>query len=143
MPYFSCEGCDQTIDLAVFDHEVRREYCPICEEDCDIRRHGDIDDQVRGAADEIIDRKGATYYAIALATTDIIETIVRDENSILTVSTLMDGHHGLSDVYLSLPCVLNRNGIRQIIDLDLDDREEAQFVEAGEVLGGEIEKLDI
>ncbi|MFB6150377.1 MAG: L-lactate dehydrogenase [Haloarculaceae archaeon] len=119
------------------------DYCPVCDLDCDLQNRENIEEKVRGAAYEIIDRKGATYYAIALATAEIIESIVRDENSILTVSTLMDGHYGLNDVYLSLPCVVNRGGIRRVVDLDLSESEREELVESGEVLKSQIEKLDI
>ncbi|QGN07020.1 L-lactate dehydrogenase [Halorhabdus sp. CBA1104] len=119
------------------------DYCPVCEMDCGLQQREQVAEEVRGAAYEIIDRKGATYYAIALAATDIIESIVRDENSIHTVSTLMDGHQGLEDVYLSMPAVLNRGGVRHVVDLDLDDHEREQFVESGEMLRSELDKLDI
>ncbi|WP_181684600.1 L-lactate dehydrogenase [Halorhabdus salina] len=119
------------------------DYCPVCEEDCDLQNRELIAEEVRGAAYEIIDRKGATYYAIALAATDIIESVVRNENSILTVSTLMDGQHGVEDVYLSTPTVLNRGGVRRIVDLDLSDSEREQFVESAKVLRSELDKLDI
>lgn len=119
------------------------DYCPVCDLDCDLQNRDRIREQVQGAAYEIIDNKGATYYAIGLATTDIVESIIRDENSILTVSTLMAGQHGLEDVYLSLPAVLNRGGIRRVVDLDLDDREREQFVESGTLLSEEIAKLDV
>ncbi|CCQ34653.1 L-lactate dehydrogenase 1 protein [Halorhabdus tiamatea SARL4B] len=119
------------------------DYCPVCDLDCDMQNREVIAEEVRGAAYEIIDRKGATYYAIGLATTEIVESIIRDENSILTVSTLLDGQYGLEDVYLSLPAVVNRGGIRRVVDLDLDEREREQFVESGEMLKEEIGKLDI
>ncbi|MFB6200523.1 MAG: L-lactate dehydrogenase, partial [Halorhabdus sp.] len=119
------------------------DYCPVCDLNCDLQNRENIAEKVRGAAYEIIDRKGATYYAIALATTEIVESIVRDENSILTVSTLMDGQYGLDDVYLSLPAVVHRGGIRRVVDLDLDDRERERLVASGEKLRGEIAKLDI
>ncbi|WEL17283.1 MULTISPECIES: L-lactate dehydrogenase [unclassified Halorhabdus] len=119
------------------------DYCPVCEQDCDLNNRDLIAEEVQGAAYEIIERKGATYYAIGLATTEIVESIIRDENSILTVSTLMDGQYGLEDVYLSLPAVVNRGGIRRVVDLDLNDHEREQFIESGELLSEEIAKLDI
>lgn len=119
------------------------EYCPVCNLDCALGDKERIADEVRGAAYEIIDRKGATYYAIALATNEIVESIIRNENSILTVSTLMDGQYGLEDVYLSLPAVINSGGVRRVVDFDLEDDEREAFVESGRVLKDEIAKLDI
>src|SRR5690606_37092042 len=67
--------------------------------------------QVKNAAYEIIEKKGATYYAVALAVRRIVEAIVRDENSILTVSSLMEGQFGLKDLCISLPTIVNKNGV--------------------------------
>lgn len=102
-----------------------------------------IDDRVRGAAYEIIEKKGATYYAIGLAVRQIVEALVRDENSIHTVSTLLEGEHGIEDVYLSLPSVVNRSGVKQTIELTLDDDEREQLVASAEVLKEQVESLDL
>ena len=102
-----------------------------------------IEDRVRGAAYEIIDKKGATYYAIGLAVRQIVEAIVRDENSIHTVSTLMDGEHGIEDVYLSLPNIVNRRGIHKTIELYLDDEEVEELQDSAAVLREHIDALDV
>ena len=74
--------------------------------------------RVRDAAYQIIERKGATYYAIGLAATAITQAILRDENSVMTVSSLLAGEpYGITDVCLSTPSVLNRGGIRSILTL--------------------------
>ncbi|MDD3225483.1 MAG: L-lactate dehydrogenase, partial [Clostridium sp.] len=83
----------------------------------------DILQQVRNAAYEIIKRKGATYYAIALSITKIVETILRDENGILPVSTLLQGQYGISDIYLGTPCIVGRSGVKAVIETELDDNE--------------------
>ncbi|MBR7185113.1 MAG: L-lactate dehydrogenase [Clostridia bacterium] len=79
--------------------------------------------QVRDSAYHIIEAKGATYYAIALAVTRIAASIVRDENSVLPVSTLVDGHYGLQDVCLGLPAIVGRDGVREVLEIPLNDRE--------------------
>ncbi|HEY8486234.1 MAG TPA: L-lactate dehydrogenase [Limnochordales bacterium] len=79
--------------------------------------------EVRTAAYAIIQRKGATYYAVAMAVCRILESILYDEASVLTVSTLVDGHYGLSDVYLGLPCVVGREGVRRVVELPLAPEE--------------------
>ena len=102
-----------------------------------------IYDDVRNAAYEIIERKGATYYAVALAVKRIVEAIVRDENSILTVSSLMEDKHGVSDVCLSIPTVVNRNGISRVLDLPLDEEEEILFRKSAESIKNIIKDLAI
>jgi L-lactate dehydrogenase len=87
------------------------------------RDKAEIEREVKEAAYDIIERKGATNYAIALATTEIVETILRDENSILTVSTLLEGEYGIDGVYTSVPCVVNRDGVRNVVHHDLTDAE--------------------
>lgn len=75
------------------------------------------------AAYEIISRKGATYYAIASGLVRIIEAIVGDENCILTVSSMIHGKHSLSDIFLSLPSIVNRQGIVESLELPLSNEE--------------------
>lgn len=78
---------------------------------------------VKNAAYDIIDRKGATYYAVALAVRRIVEAIVRNENSILTVSSLLEGEYGLNDICLSIPSQVNSNGVARIINVPLSSEE--------------------
>ena len=70
----------------------------------------EIYENVKNSAYKIIEAKGATYYAIAESVKRIVAAILRDENSILPVSALVDGHYGLEGVYMSLPCIVNRSG---------------------------------
>jgi L-lactate dehydrogenase len=93
-----------------------------------------IADQVRRAAYEIIERKGATYYAIGLGVRHVIEAILRDQNSVLTVSTLMTGELGISDIYLSLPSIVNRRGVDCVLVPDLDAQEKAAILGSARVL---------
>ena len=71
--------------------------------------------------------KGYTNYAIALATTTIIESIVRDSRRIYPVSTLIDGYLGVRDICLSVPAVIGREGILRVIELNLDETESKAF----------------
>jgi len=77
----------------------------------------------RDAAYQIINAKGATYYAIALALDRICTAILRDEGAVLNVSTLLRDYHGVSDVFLGVPCVVDRQGVREIIDIKISDFE--------------------
>ena len=70
-----------------------------------------IADSTRNAAYEIINRKGATYYGIGMSATRIVEAIVRDERSIMTVSSLLHGEYDIDDLYLSVPAILGEHGI--------------------------------
>jgi L-lactate dehydrogenase len=82
-----------------------------------------IELRVRRAAYDIIQRKGATNFAIAAALTRIVEAIVRDEASVLTVSTLMLGEFGISDVCLSLPAIVGRQGVARTLPVSLAPEE--------------------
>ena len=77
-----------------------------------------IESDVKNAAYEIISRKNATYFAVALAVNRIVEAILRDENTILTVSCLMQGEYGIDDVYLAVPTILNSTGVVRIVNPD-------------------------
>jgi L-lactate dehydrogenase len=83
----------------------------------------DVERRVRNAAYEIIQRKGATNYAIAASLRRIIEAVVRDQGSVLTVSSLVEGHYGIDGVCLSLPAVIDRGGVRRVLPLPLSPEE--------------------
>ncbi|AVF21181.1 L-lactate dehydrogenase P [Paenibacillus larvae subsp. larvae] len=89
---------------------------------------------VRDAAYHIIDRKGATYYGIAMGLVRVTKAILRNENSIFSVSTLVQGQYGLEDVYIGVPAIINRNGVREIIELKLSDEEMQKLHHSAEVL---------
>lgn len=89
---------------------------------------------VRDAAYQIIQLKGATYYGIAVALAKLTKCILRDEHSILTVSTLMQGQYGLDDTYLGMPCVVGRNGIVDVLHLDLAPEEREKLIASAKVL---------
>lgn len=117
-------------------------FCEKCGT-CGGRQRQEIFERVRHAAYEIIERKGATYYAVALAVRRIVEAILRNENSILTVSSLMEGQYGLTNVCLSLPCIVNSNGVEKVLCSDLKKNEEEAFVKSGQSLIEVIRTLDI
>ncbi len=77
----------------------------------------------RDAAYEIIEAKGATYYAIALALDRICTAILRNESAVLNVSTLLTNYEGISDVFVGLPCVVDRTGVREILKLQITEEE--------------------
>jgi L-lactate dehydrogenase len=90
--------------------------------------------QTRDAAYLIIERKGATYYAIGAALLRLIEAILRDQDTVLSVSSRIEGYYGIGGVALSLPTVVNRGGIARVLRLKLDDREVEGLRRSAEVL---------
>lgn len=80
-------------------------------------------ESVRDSAYEIIEKKGATYYGIAMAVRRIAQCIVRDEHSVLPISTFAEGHYGLSDICMSLPAIVDREGVEQVLDIHLNREE--------------------
>jgi len=94
--------------------------------------------QTRDAAYQIIGAKGATFYAIALALDRICAAILRNESSVLTVSTLISGMYGVEDVYLGVPCIVDNTGVRKILDLSLDEQEQELFRKSANTLKEQI-----
>ena len=86
-----------------------------------------VKERVRNAAYEIIECKGSTHYAVAVCVARIVEAVLLDQRSVLTVSTLMRGEFGLEDVCLSLPCVVGRKGVLYRISPSLSEEEEAEL----------------
>jgi L-lactate dehydrogenase len=97
--------------------------------------------RTRDAAYEIIARKGATYYAVGAGLLRIVEAIIRDQRTVLSVSSLVDDFYGISDVYLSLPCVVTRDGIERLLRLDLSPSEAAGLRRSAGVLRSMIDEL--
>lgn len=111
-----------------------REYCERYGEDCRPEVLDDIFRRTRDAAYEIIERKGATHYAVAAGLVRIVEAIVRDEHSVLPVSTLLDGPYGFHDVCLSVPCLVGARGIERVLELPLSDDEQGALARSAAVL---------
>lgn len=93
-----------------------QEYCTFTGR-CSIDDLDKMYNEVKNAAYEIISKKGATYYAIAVAVARIVECIAGDENSILTVSSIFDGQYGISDVALSVPTKVGGLGIEKVLEV--------------------------
>jgi L-lactate dehydrogenase len=100
--------------------------------------------KVKNAAYEIIDKKGATYYAIAVAVARITECIAGDENSVLTVSGVFDGQYGgIKDVALSVPTKVGGGGIEHIFDIPFDEQEMKSLRESADTLSSLIKQIDL
>lgn len=83
--------------------------------------------QVRDAAYKIIEAKGSTYYGIAMGLTRISRAILQNQDVILTVSALLDGEFGHENVYIGVPAVINRQGVRKVVEIPLSEREKELF----------------
>ncbi|MGP7816932.1 L-lactate dehydrogenase [Niallia sp. 01092] len=102
-------------------------------------RQEDLDEifvNVRDAAYHIIERKGATYYGIGMSLVRITKAILNNENSILPVSAYLNGEYGHKDVYIGVPAVINRDGIREIVQIELNKEEQEKFDHSVKVLKG-------
>jgi len=89
---------------------------------------------VRDSAYEIIARKGATYYGIAAAVARIAQCVVRDERSVLPVSTHLHGLYGVEDLCMSVPAVVGRGGVEKVLEIELNEEEREQFRKSAETL---------
>ena len=102
---------------------------------------GEIIANVKGAGAEIIKRKGATYYAIAITVNTLLESLLKNQNTIRTVSSVINGNYGIDDVALSLPSIVDSNGVKSIIDLKLADEELAALKNSAEQLKDILNKV--
>ena len=100
-------------------------------------------ENVSDSAYEVIDRKGATYYGIAMAVTKIVLAIISDEHSVLPVSGYVDGHYGLSDLCIGVPSIVGSNGIEKVLDIPLNEEENERLINSVKTLKKGISELDI
>lgn len=100
-----------------------------CREDMD-----KIEEQVRTAAYKIIEAKRATYYGIGMAITRIVKAILGDENSVVTVSAKLCGEYDCKNVFIGVPCIIGRNGVKEILELSLTDEETEKFRASAAIL---------
>ncbi|MGD8188637.1 L-lactate dehydrogenase [Brevibacillus ginsengisoli] len=94
----------------------------------------EIYQNTKGAAYKIIQKKGATYYAIALALARICEAILKDQHSVLPVSSYLEDYQGISGVCIGVPTVVGKNGVEHLVPLPLTEQEEAQLKHSADTL---------
>ena len=97
----------------------------------------------RDAAYKIIEAKGATYYAIALALDRICTAILKNEATVLNVSTLLTNYHGITDVYLGVPCIIDRSGVREVLSLQITEEEKLLLNKSADKLKGLIRSVEM
>jgi L-lactate dehydrogenase len=120
-----------------------KDYCPMCRVQYSLKHFNDLFLKVRNAGYEIIQKKGHTNYAVALGLARVVESIIRDENAVLTVSCLQENYHGVSDVCVSVPAVLNRSGIKSVVELPLDQKEMEDFRKSATVVKNVADSLGL
>jgi len=119
------------------------DYCEVNQMGCTPDDLDDIFQQTRDAAYHIIERKGATYYAIGAGLVRILEAILRDQSTVLSISSLMNNYYGLNDVCFSLPTVIDRGGVERVVHLKLDQDEQSGLINSANVLQDTIRKLKL
>ena len=102
-----------------------------------------ISEEVRTAAYKIIEAKKATYYGIGMALTRITKAILGDEHSVLTVSAMLRGEYGQTDVFTGVPCIINQNGIQRILPLSLNEEELEKLAQSCRTLKSCFEELKL
>lgn len=120
------------------------QYCrEVCGWQCSPEERAGIFERVRDSAYHVIESKGATYYGVSMALDRIVGAVLRDENSVLTVSLRADGHYGLEGVCLSLPAVVNARGIERVIGASLPDEEQEALHRSANVLKEIIGRIEV
>lgn len=109
-------------------------FCAHCAIGCAPLDKTEITKAVKNSAYHIIEAKGSTNYGVALAITKIVEAVIRDENSVLTVSMMLNGEYGVSECCLSVPCVMNRKGVSRIVETELDQTERNDLNQSAQIL---------
>ena len=118
------------------------QYCPRCAKCEDGKAvHGRIAEAVKRSAYHIIDYKGATNFAVGLALVRIAGAILRNEHSVLTVSTVLQGEYGLSDVSLGVPCIVSQQGVERILSVSLRRNEQDALAACADILRDAIARL--
>lgn len=117
---------------------------------CEMRGHFDhersmerIAEDVKNSAYEIISKKHATYYGIAMSVKRICECIIRDEKSILPISSIIDGDYGINKIALSMPAIVGADGIETHVPISLNEAETKALQQSAETLGKIVEELDL
>lgn len=115
VPWNHCYvGCKKIIDVMKDNHHPMEKLDKIHED-------------VVNAAYEIIEKKKATYYGIGMALNRLVRAVINDESSILTVSAYLNNQYGQDDIYIGVPAIINKNGVRELLELELNDKEQAKL----------------
>ncbi len=109
-------------------------FCAANNLGCTDQALDEIFQKTRDAAYHIIERKGATFYGIGAGLLRIVEAILRDQSTVLSVSSLIKDYNGISDVCFSLPTIIDRGGVEKVLHLELDENELRGLRQSAQVL---------
>jgi L-lactate dehydrogenase len=119
------------------------DFCRLNGRGCGDEEQERIFQETRDAAYRIIERKGSTYYAIGASLLRLVEAILRNQNTVFSISSYIEDYYGISDVCLSIPSIVDRGGVEKVIMLDLNQREIDGLRGSAEVLKGIIRQLKL
>ena len=100
-------------------------------------------EEVKNSAYEIIEKKHATYYGIAMSVRRICEAIIRDEKSILPVSSIQKGEYGIENVALSIPAIVGREGVEKVVPIKLSDTEKEELIKSASTLKNVLDTVEL
>jgi L-lactate dehydrogenase len=115
--------------------------CMKCDDPSAIRNR--LEDEVRNSAYHVIDYKGATWFAVGLALTEIAAAILRNQHGVLTVSAVLEGEYGLNDVSLGVPCMVSERGFEKVLQANLSINEVAALQRSAGIVGESIKALGL
>ena len=118
-------------------------YCKTSPKQCNMETLNAIFEDVKSSAYKIISAKNATYYAIAESVKKIVSAIIRNENTVLPVSSFIDGHYGLNDICLGLPSIVGSNGVKEILEIPLNEQELNLLRSSATKIRKVIDKIDL
>ena len=118
-------------------------FCEQCGEFKHMETMQRLYEGVRDSAYHIIERKGATYYGIAMAVRRIAECILRDEHSVLPISSLIEGHYGLSDICMGVPTIVGSRGVKKVLDIPLNDEEQQKLLASADAIKKVLRSIDL
>ena len=117
-------------------------YCLSCHKKISLDVLDAIASDVKKSAYKIIESKGATYYAIAESVKKIVSAIVKDENTVLPVSSLVEGHYGLENICLGFPSIVGKVGVKEILEIPLNDEELEKLKTSARKIKSIVDSLD-
>ncbi|MDU5105328.1 L-lactate dehydrogenase [Clostridium sp.] len=101
-----------------------------------------IADDVKNSAYEVINRKGATAFSVAAVLTRIVEAFLKDEKTILSVSTLLNDYYGVNETYLSVPTIVGKNGVEKVLKIEFSEEEKEKFVSSANLMKEYIDRIN-
>lgn len=120
-----------------------QQFCSVCKVNCSARERNRIAEAVRNSAYHVIEYKGATNFAVSLALENIVGAVIRDSRSVLTVSIPLEGQFGLTGVALSVPAIIDRNGVSRVLEAPLPEAELNGLRHSAEVLKDVISRINL